>query len=152
MRPPIPRPTPSADAAPSTVETVASPPPAAAPEPAPPTAPAQPAEDTADGEAEGVHREGAEHLREILPAVSRATALVQAFRDHGHQLARIDPLGTEPPGHPQLSPAFHGTSMEELGRLPASLVVDEAEEGRSVADAFRRTRPESVTLRGRPMG
>jgi 2-oxoglutarate dehydrogenase E1 component len=46
--------------------------------------------------------EADEHLRRVLPVVSRATALVQAFRDHGHQLARIDPLGTEPPGHPQL--------------------------------------------------
>jgi 2-oxoglutarate dehydrogenase E1 component len=66
--------------------------------------------------------------------VSRAAALVQAFREHGHQLARIDPLGSVPPGHPQLSPAFFGTSMEELAELPASLVIDDAEEGRSVAD------------------
>ncbi len=78
-----------------------------------------------------------EHLRKILPAVSRATALVQAFRDHGHQLARLDPLGADPPGHPQLSPAFHGTSMEELGQLPASLVLDDPEaDGLSVADAL----------------
>jgi len=77
-------------------------------------------------------------LLKLLPAVSRATALIQAFRDHGHQLARIDPLGSEPPGHPQLSPAFHGTSTEELGELPASLIL--AENGdrghRSVADAL----------------
>ncbi len=80
--------------------------------------------------------EGHEHLRRVLPVVSRAVALVQAFREHGHQLARLDPLGGDPPGHPQLSPAFFGTSMEELGGLPASLVMDDAEPGQSVADAL----------------
>ena len=80
--------------------------------------------------------EADEHLRRVLPVVSRATALVQAFRDHGHQLARIDPLGTEPPGHPQLSPAFFGTSMEELSELPASLVMEGNSEDKSVADAL----------------
>ena len=63
--------------------------------------------------------EAAESLRAALPVVSRATALVQAFRDHGHRLARIDPLGSEPPGHPQLTPSYFGTSMEELDELPA---------------------------------
>ena len=62
--------------------------------------------------------------------------MVQAFRDHGHQLARIDPLGSEPAGHPQLTPAFFGTSMEELAELPASLVMDEVDADRSVADAL----------------
>ena len=81
--------------------------------------------------------EAANMLRRTLPAISRATALVQAFRDHGHQLARIDPLGSEPPGHPQLSPAFFGTSTEELAELPASFILDDAEEGESVADALR---------------
>ena len=33
----------------------------------------------------------AQQLRRVLPVVSRATALVQAFREHGHQLARLDP-------------------------------------------------------------
>ena len=80
--------------------------------------------------------QAAEDLRRALPVISRATALVQAFRDHGHQLARIDPLGSEPAGHPQLTPAFFGTSMEELAELPVSLVMDENEEGRSVADAL----------------
>ena len=96
-----------------------------------------PAPDTTLGPARvSTSSDGAEHLRRVLPVVSRATALVQAFRDHGHQLARIDPLGSEPPGHPQLSPAFFGTSMEELAELPASLVMEENGEDRSVADAL----------------
>ncbi len=64
--------------------------------------------------AEGGHR--------LLTSVARAAALVQAFREHGHQLARLDPLGTEPPGHPQLNPSFFGTSMEELEEIPASVI------------------------------
>ncbi len=83
--------------------------------------------------------QAAESLRRALPAVSRAAALIQAFRDHGHQLAHIDPVGSEPPGHPQLSPAFFGTSMEELALLPSSLVMDDDEE-RSVADALEEFR------------
>lgn len=78
----------------------------------------------------------ADDLLRALPVVSRAAALVQAFRDHGHQLARIDPLGGDPPGHPQLTPSFFGTSTEELADLPASLVMDESREHRSVADAL----------------
>ncbi|TVP73395.1 MAG: 2-oxoglutarate dehydrogenase E1 component [Gemmatimonadales bacterium] len=62
----------------------------------------------------------------LLPLIARAAALIQAFRDHGHQLATIDPLGSEPPGHPQLDPAFFGTSMDELGEVPTSLVMDGA--------------------------
>ena len=84
-----------------------------------PSAPNTPAKDTGTTPTHSsvqvsAPSEAVEHLRRVLPVVSRATALVQAFRDHGHQLARIDPLGSEPPGHPQLSPAFFGTSMEEL--------------------------------------
>lgn len=82
----------------------------------------------------------AEQLRRVLPVVSRASALVQAFRDHGHQLAHIDPLGSEPQGHPQLTPSFFGTSMEELAELPASLVLDDETGERSLADALEELR------------
>jgi 2-oxoglutarate dehydrogenase E1 component len=104
--------------------------------------PAAPAEKPAGAEPASTHGgAGAhEHLRRVLPVVSRAAALVQAFRDHGHQLARVDPLGGDPPGHPQLSPAFFGTSMEELAELPASLVLDDSAEGQSVADALAELR------------
>jgi 2-oxoglutarate dehydrogenase E1 component len=61
-------------------------------------------------------------IADMLPVVARAAGLIQAFRDHGHQLARLDPLGSEPPGHPQLDPAFFGTTMEELEEIPASVI------------------------------
>ncbi len=74
----------------------------------------------------------------LLSLVARATAFAQAYRDHGHQLARTDPLGSEPPGHPQLDPAFFGTTMEELGQIPASVVFDGAARSESLADALKR--------------
>jgi 2-oxoglutarate dehydrogenase E1 component len=61
-------------------------------------------------------------FQKLLPVVARAAGLVQAFRDHGHQLARLDPLGSDPPGHPQLDPGFFGTTMEELAEIPASVI------------------------------
>ncbi|MHB1194139.1 MAG: 2-oxoglutarate dehydrogenase E1 component [Longimicrobiales bacterium] len=96
-----------------------------------PAAPARAPEPAAPARSEAEDR-----LRRALPMVSRAAAVIQAFRDRGHQLSRIDPLGSEPPGHPQLNPAFFGTSMEELALLPSSLVMDDDKE-RSVADALQ---------------
>jgi 2-oxoglutarate dehydrogenase E1 component len=65
----------------------------------------------------------AESVRRLFPVVARAAAYLQAFREHGHQRAQIDPLGSEPPGHPQLDPSFFGTSREELEEIPASVVL-----------------------------
>ena len=76
-------------------------------------------------------------MQELLHLVARATSLVQAFRDHGHQLARIDPLGSDPPGHPQLDPSFFGTSMEQLEALPASTVLGDDGDER-VPDYLKR--------------
>jgi len=129
---------PSANGEGATVPAVAAP--AAAPAPsAPPTPTAPPAAPTPTVEAPSAPGDmsDAQRLTKLLPVVSRATALVQAFREHGHRLAQIDPLGSEPMGHPQLSPAFFGTSTEELGELPASLILgDDGAEGQSVADAL----------------
>ena len=58
----------------------------------------------------------------LLSLVARASNLLQAFREHGHQAARIDPLGSKPPGHPQLDPAYFGTTMEELEEIPTSVL------------------------------
>jgi 2-oxoglutarate dehydrogenase E1 component len=40
----------------------------------------------------------------VLEAVAAATALVKAYRTHGHLAARLDPLGSEPVGDPALEP------------------------------------------------
>ncbi len=67
-------------------------------------------------------RPGEADLHRLLPVVARASSLVYAFREHGHQRALLDPLGSEPPGHPQLDPSFFGTTMEELAEIPASII------------------------------
>ena len=76
-------------------------------------------------------------MRRLLGVVARATSFLQAYRNHGHQLAAIDPLGSEPPGHPQLDPSFFGTSLEELREVPASLVFENSRD-ESVADVLER--------------
>jgi 2-oxoglutarate dehydrogenase E1 component len=101
--------------------------PAAAPTPVP-GAPAGDAETRAE----------VAHLRALLPLVARATGFIQAYRDHGHTRADINPLGIEQSAHPQLDPSFFGTSMEELEQVPASVVMQDAREGESVAGALRR--------------
>ena len=71
---------------------------------------------------------GADRTSAALPGeaqllVARAAGeLVDAYRLHGHRAARLDPLGARPPGHPQLEPAFHGITREQLARVPASMV------------------------------
>src|SRR5262245_39476569 len=78
-------------------------------------------------------------LPKLMRAVAAATSFVQAFRDHGHMRARIDPLGSAPPGHPQLDPAFFGTTPEELEQIPAEVVMPVgARPGETVAAALRR--------------
>ena len=60
--------------------------------------------------------------RAQLRAAMAAAELVDAYRLHGHTAARLDPLGSEPRGHPMLSPEFHGIRASELATIPASLL------------------------------
>jgi 2-oxoglutarate dehydrogenase E1 component len=47
---------------------------------------------------------------------------IRSIRDFGHRAAQLDPLGSEPPGDPTLSPGFHDVTEDELEALPASMV------------------------------
>ncbi len=51
-----------------------------------------------------------------------AVNLAQAIREFGHLAARLDPLGTEPPGEPSLALDYHGLTADDLRQLPASLI------------------------------
>jgi 2-oxoglutarate dehydrogenase E1 component len=57
---------------------------------------------------------------ELLNAVAAGTALVKAYRTHGHLAARLDPLGSEPVGDPALEPETLGLTPELMERIPAS--------------------------------
>lgn len=48
--------------------------------------------------------------------------LAQAIRLYGHLEARLDPLGYDSPGDPELSPEAHGITYDDLRQLPASLI------------------------------
>jgi 2-oxoglutarate dehydrogenase E1 component len=103
---------------------VASPPPepiapAAEPPPAP-VAPAAPDE-------------------ELLGGIAAAMALVKAARMHGHLAARLDPLGSEPPGDPALEPERLTPKLtpELQARIPAKLLRLHVD-GETLADALPR--------------
>ena len=70
-----------------------------------------------------------------------AVNLAQAIRSFGHLAARIDPLGTLPPGDPSLTPESHGIDNEDLRRLPASLIwsplVEQATNAYQAIEALR---------------
>ncbi|HYT05779.1 MAG TPA: 2-oxo acid dehydrogenase subunit E2, partial [Gemmatimonadales bacterium] len=48
--------------------------------------------------------------------VAAAMALVKAIRNFGHMAARLDPLGSEPPGDPALDPGPLGLTPEIMAR------------------------------------
>jgi 2-oxoglutarate dehydrogenase E1 component len=52
----------------------------------------------------------------------RAARLARLIREQGHLAARIDPLGAEPVGDPELEASTHGLHPEDLEALPASVV------------------------------
>jgi 2-oxoglutarate dehydrogenase E1 component len=103
----------------ATVEPDAPAPPPA-PAPAAPTAVAAPTVD-----------------EELLGGVAAAMALVKAFRTHGHLAARLDPLGSEPPGDPALEPErlVPPLTPELQARIPAKL-LRVAMEGETLADVL----------------
>src|SRR2546428_6500078 len=57
-----------------------------------------------------------------LRHVAAAMALVKAIRNFGHLAARLDPLGSEPPGDPALDPGPLRLTPEIMARLPADLL------------------------------
>src|SRR5438067_1216060 len=57
-----------------------------------------------------------------LKQVAAAMALVKAIRNFGHLAARLDPLGSEPPGDPALDPGPLGLTPENMARIAADLL------------------------------
>jgi 2-oxoglutarate dehydrogenase E1 component len=73
-----------------------------------------------------------------------ARSLVHAIRTHGHLSARLDPLGTPPPGDPALEPGYWGLDDDALARVPAA-ALNVAAPGETLADVL-------PTLRATYMG
>ncbi|MEP6732210.1 MAG: 2-oxoglutarate dehydrogenase E1 component [bacterium] len=73
----------------------------------------------------------------MLRKAAAAAALVEAIREYGHLAVQLDPLGTAPPGAPELTPEFHGITEEELTHVPATALG--YAEG-TAADVVRRLR------------
>src|SRR5262245_16346333 len=71
--------------------------------------------------------EGASPL-DVMHTVG-AARLIRYIRELGHLAARIDPLGSEPPGDPGLRPDVHGVSDDDLRALPAEIVRGPLVEG-----------------------
>jgi 2-oxoglutarate decarboxylase len=86
-----------------------------------PAAAAAAAAATAEGTRRGREQRGAPD-EELLQAVQAATALLKAFRTHGHLAARLDPLGTEPEGDPALDPEPLGLTPELMAQIPAKIL------------------------------
>src|SRR5438132_3412712 len=70
-----------------------------------------------------------------LRHVAAAMALVKAIRNFGHLAARLDPLGSEPPGDPALDPGPLGLAPEIMARIPADLLRIYVP-GRTLAEAY----------------
>jgi len=76
---------------------------------------------------------------DLLAAVAAAMSLVKAIRMHGHLAARLDPLGSEPPGDPALEPeSLHPPLTPEVqAKIPARLLRLSCE-GETLLDALPR--------------
>jgi 2-oxoglutarate dehydrogenase E1 component len=70
-----------------------------------------------------------------LRAARAAGELVDAYRLHGHRAARIDPLGSEPTGHPELQPEYHGIAEADLSAVSTAFMNLPAP-GHTLADAL----------------
>jgi 2-oxoglutarate dehydrogenase E1 component len=77
----------------------------------------------------------------LLGGVAAAMALVKAHRMHGHLAARLDPLGSDPPGDPALEPERLQPRLtpELQARIPAR-VLRTYVPGETLADVLPRLR------------
>jgi 2-oxoglutarate dehydrogenase E1 component len=74
----------------------------------------------------------------LLRKTAGAAELVEAIRQYGHLAVQLDPLGSPPPGGPELTPEFHGITEEDLTEVPARALGFE-DEG-TAADVVERLR------------
>lgn len=77
-----------------------------------------------------------------------AVNYVESIRKFGYMDARIDPLGSPPPGDPTLAIESHDVTEDDLRKLPAGIVVGAIAEGKAnaleVVQALRRVYCSSI--------
>ncbi len=71
--------------------------------------------------------------------VAAAYALVRAHRNFGHLAARLDPLGSEPPGDPSLDSGRLGLTPDIMARIPTEILRTYVP-GQTLADALPNLR------------
>jgi 2-oxoglutarate dehydrogenase E1 component len=71
---------------------------------------------------EGVGEGEPTQAAELVRGVAAGVALVAAYRSHGHLAARLDPLGSAPPGDPSLDPMNLGLTEELRRAVPAAVL------------------------------
>ena len=59
---------------------------------------------------------------EMLRGIAAGSALVSAYRRHGHLAASLDPLGSQPPGDPSLDPKTYNLTPAMMNAVPASVL------------------------------
>lgn len=69
----------------------------------------------------------------------RVDQLVREYRVRGHLMAKIDPLGLNRKGPPELDPQSHGLTEEDMNRPFTSPTLDHAS-GRTVGDIIEKLR------------
>jgi 2-oxoglutarate dehydrogenase E1 component len=73
--------------------------------------------------------------------ITAAANLAQAIRMFGHLSAKLDPLGSPPPGDPWHRLSFHGLTENDLGQMPGDVVGGPiAQNATSAYEAIRELR------------
>ncbi len=86
-----------------------------------------------------------DQIEKIVAAVQLATGL----REYGHLAVQLDPIGTPPPGAPEIEMSTYGLTEDDLRRIPASAVGGKAAEGAAnAAEAMARLRYRYTTRMG----
>jgi len=67
--------------------------------------------------------------------VAAVVGLANGIREYGHLAVHLDPLGSEPPGAPELNPETYGITEDDLNGLPAAVVGGEGADGAANAGA-----------------
>jgi 2-oxoglutarate dehydrogenase E1 component len=93
----------------------------------------------------GVNGRAASGMADVAADVEKdvgASKFIRHIRDFGHMAARLDPLGSEPPGDPTLDPSFYRISEEDLEDLPTLIiggpVAERTSNAKEAADELRR--------------